>query len=62
MVESETSNDTFILDDYAHNLDMSLGPRIFWDVLFSCMIFVAVVGNLIVLWIVIGKNYFLKNC
>lgn len=37
------------------SLDMHLLPRIFWDILFSSMIFVAVVGNLIVLWIVTSK-------
>ena len=34
---------------------MNLGVRIVWDILFGGMLFVAVVGNLIVLWIVIGK-------
>ena len=37
---------------------MNLGARIVWDVLFGGMLFVAVVGNLIVLWIVIGKPFF----
>ena len=37
-------------------ISMALGPRIFWDILFGSMIFVAVVGNLIVLWIVAGKQ------
>lgn len=47
----------FTLENFtATNLEMDLGPRIFWDLLFGTMIFVAVVGNLIVLWIVIGKS------
>ena len=36
---------------------MPLGARIVWDILFGGMLFVAVVGNLIVLWIVIGKLF-----
>ena len=39
------------------SLDMQLGLRIVWDILFGGMLFVAVVGNLIVLWIVVGKNF-----
>ena len=38
------------------NLEMDLGPRIVWDLLFGSMLFVAVLGNLIVLWIVTGKD------
>ena len=37
------------------SLGMETGPRIVWDILFGGMLFVAVVGNLIVLWIVVGK-------
>lgn len=42
---------------------MNLGARIVWDVLFGGMLFVAVVGNLIVLWIVMGKPfYYHESC
>ena len=41
------------------SLEMELAPRIVWDLLFGSMLFVAVVGNLIVLWIVIGNYFFL---
>ena len=40
---------------------MNLGVRIVWDILFGGMLFVAVVGNLIVLWIVIGKLELHRN-
>jgi len=39
------------------SIEMPLGARIVWDILFGGMLFVAVVGNLIVLWIVIGKLF-----
>ena len=49
---SDTNTSTNATDE----MSMALGPRIFWDILFGSMIFVAVVGNLIVLWIVAGKQ------
>ena len=49
---SDTNASTNATDE----MSMALGPRIFWDILFGSMIFVAVVGNLIVLWIVAGKQ------
>ena len=42
------------------DLGMSVEFRVLWDVLFTSIIFVAVVGNLIVLWIISGmaiKNF-----
>ena len=48
-----------ILQDHPElheSLGMKMGPRIVWDILFGGMLFVAVVGNLIVLWIVVGKH------
>ena len=38
------------------NLNMKLGVRILWDILFISLILVGVAGNLMVLWIVTGKN------
>ena len=49
---SDTNTSTNATED----MSMALGPRIFWDILFGFMIFVAVLGNLIVLWIVAGKQ------
>ena len=37
------------------NLNMKLGVRILWDILFISLILVGVAGNLMVLWIVTGK-------
>ena len=37
------------------NLDMELGVRVLWDILFISLILVGVAGNLMVLWIVAGK-------
>ena len=36
-------------------MSMGLGARAVWDSLFVAMIVVAIVGNLIVLWIILGK-------
>ena len=36
-------------------MSMGLGARAVWDFLFVGMIAVAIVGNLIVLWIILGK-------
>jgi hypothetical protein len=35
---------------------MEFGVRLVWDVLFISMITVAIVGNLIVLWIIMGEK------
>jgi hypothetical protein len=35
---------------------MEFGVRLVWDVLFISMIAVAIVGNLIVLWIIMGEK------
>ena len=37
-------------------MSMGLGARAVWDSLFVAMIVVAIVGNLIVLWIILGKE------
>ena len=51
-----TINDTLDNNEtIAEEWAMDLAPRICWDILFGCMILVAVVGNSIVLWIVAGK-------
>ena len=36
---------------------MKFWLRLTWDLLFFIIIFVAIVGNLLVLWIVAGKSY-----
>ena len=36
-------------------MSMGLGARAVWDSLFVAMIAVAIVGNLIVLWIILGR-------
>ena len=38
-------------------MSMSLGARAVWDSLFVAMIVVAIVGNLIVLWIILGTAH-----
>ena len=53
--ETDFINDTSAFNETENDDSMALGPRICWDILFGSMIFVAVVGNLIVLWIVTGK-------
>ena len=40
--------------DDSDGMSMGLGARAVWDSLFVAMIVVAIVGNLIVLWIILG--------
>ena len=37
-------------------LEMPLGVRIFWDLLFGSSIFISILGNVSVLWTIIGKS------
>ena len=37
-------------------IEMPLGVRIFWDVLFGTSIFISILGNVSVLWTIIGKS------
>ena len=41
--------------------EMDLGLRVFWDVCFVSIITVGIVGNLIVLWIIMGTKNILFN-
>ena len=36
---------------------MALWARVLWDLLFFSIILVAIVGNLIVLWVVVGESW-----
>ena len=48
------SSSSFAADDDGDGMSMGLGARAVWDSLFVAMIVVAIVGNLIVLWIILG--------
>jgi hypothetical protein len=41
--------------------DMNLSTRIVWDLLFGSSIFFSIMGNVSVLWIILGKNLFCFN-
>ena len=56
-------NETFFTDgdeDVASGgdvslLDMPIGVRVFWDLLFGSSILISILGNASVLWTIIGK-------
>ena len=58
---STTEKMTETIDEITNNenegYSMKFWLRLTWDLLFFIIIFVAIVGNLLVLWIVAGKSY-----
>ena len=60
MMNNNTLNTTTGLEQPVGGEDsgmsMGLGARAVWDSLFVAMIVVAIVGNLIVLWIILGRD------
>ena len=58
-VQQNSENISEVVDDITNNdndgYSMKFWLRLTWDLLFFIIIFVAIVGNLLVLWIVTGK-------
>ena len=56
-----SENISEVVDDITNNdnegYSMKFWLTLTWDLLFFIIIFVAIVGNLLVLWIVTGKEY-----
>ena len=57
-------NETFFTDQEEEDvasggdvslLDMPIGVRVFWDLLFGSSILISILGNASVLWTIIGK-------
>ena len=42
-------------ENYVEDTEMPLGVRIFWDILFGSSIVISILGNISVLWTIIGK-------
>ena len=51
--------DNITTEETDNGYSMKVWLRLTWDILFFIIIFVAIVGNLLVLWIVAGKPNFL---
>ena len=56
-------NQSFVLEVNGSNLTefslhMDVGLRIFWDSLFGSSMFISIVGNLAVMWIILGEIIF----
>ena len=52
-------------ENYVEDTEMPLGVRIFWDILFGSSIVISILGNISVLWTIIGKlliNYKIMLC
>ncbi len=56
--QSGQFNRTFGESSSSFSQRMVLWARILWDVLFFSIILVAIVGNLIVLWVIVGKRFY----
>ena len=62
MNNSTLDNATAMEQQPDGGMSMGLGARAVWDSLFVAMIVVAIVGNLIVLWIILGKTVTCPFC
>ena len=58
-MENETMEQVTGGNDGNSGYSMKFWLRITWDLLFFLIIFVAIVGNLLVLWIVTGNSWFI---
>lgn len=59
-MQPEVLRDTFLeclFNFQERPFDLQWWQKLFWSVIFVAMLFVATVGNVIVIWIVLGENF-----
>ena len=54
-IQNISMEELFDEEENYEDTEMPLGVRIFWDILFGSSIVISILGNISVLWTIIGK-------